>query len=94
MRVYLALSGSTIKSALFTGDFNEIPASLVAFESVLKWARVDRDELVALSHTVCPDGTDLGVEPGELADLVWSAATRFQTSETGDSRPHRILLFP
>ncbi len=82
VRVYLALSGSTIKSALFTGDFNEIPKPLADFEAALKWAGTTRDGLRSLSREVCPGGTELGVEPEELAELVWSAVARFAPSET------------
>lgn len=41
LRVYLALQGDVVKSALFTGDVNELPPQLAQLESVLKWQRLD-----------------------------------------------------
>lgn len=94
IRVYLALSGSTIKSALFTGDFNEIPAPLVAYEAALKWARCDQEELRLLARATCATGTELGIEPEALADLVWSAATRSAATETAAPPRTGSCYFP
>lgn len=74
VRVYVALQGDTIKSAMFTGDFNEMPAPLAEYESVLKWARADPEALAVLARLTCGDDTGLGVPPEQLADAVWLAA--------------------
>ncbi len=76
VRVYLALQGDIIKSALFTGDFNEIPAPLATFEGALKWARLSEDALSALAAETMRDGSGLGVPPQELADTVLAAGRR------------------
>lgn len=78
VRCYLALQGDTIKSALFAGDFNEIPEPLARFESGLKWSRLDRARLERLAAQACPEprGTGLGVAPGELVDAVLRAGER------------------
>jgi lipoate-protein ligase A len=74
VRVYVALQGDTIKSAMFTGDFNEMPAPLAEYESVLKWARADSAALAVLARRTCGNETGLGVPPEQLADAVWEAA--------------------
>jgi lipoate-protein ligase A len=74
VRVYVALQGDTIKSAMFTGDFNEMPSALADFESVLKWTRADPDALLALARRTCGDDTGLGVATEQIADAVWQAA--------------------
>ncbi len=76
VRLYLALSGDVVKSALFAGDFNEIPAPLAAFEAGLKWQRLDAAALTALAAASCPDGTGLEVPPGAIVDLVLEAGDR------------------
>lgn len=85
VRVYVALQGDTIKSAMFTGDFNEMPAPLAGFESVLKWARADPAALAALARRTCGDDTGLGVPPEQLASAVWQAAE--QAMEHGVAAP-------
>jgi lipoate-protein ligase A len=47
LRVYLALQGDVIKSALFTGDVNELPCELTDLEAALKWQRLDPETLGA-----------------------------------------------
>ncbi len=74
VRVYVALQGDTIKSAMFTGDFNEMPAPLAEYESMLKWARADAEALAVLARSTCGDDTGLGVSPEQLAAAVWQAA--------------------
>ncbi|MEK7425080.1 MAG: hypothetical protein AAB131_14715 [Actinomycetota bacterium] len=83
--MYVALQGDTIKSAMFTGDFNEMPAPLAEYESALKWARADPDALTALARRSCGDDTGLGVPPEQLADAVWQAAA--QAMEHGVAAP-------
>lgn len=85
VRVYVALQGDTIKSAMFTGDFNEMPAPLAEYESALKWARADPYALTALARRSCGDDTGLGVPPEQLADAVWQAAA--QAMEHGVAAP-------
>jgi lipoate-protein ligase A len=69
IRLYLALSGDTIRSALFTGDFNEPPSGLRRFETALKWSRLDQVEATAKSLLT----EDTGLDPGLLAAAVINA---------------------
>jgi lipoate-protein ligase A len=98
VRLYLALQGDTIKSALFTGDFNEIPEPLSRFEERLKWARLERGSLERLAVATCPDGTGLGVEADVLVDAVLQAgeraATRVGTGEVAAPDRPGSCYFP
>jgi lipoate---protein ligase len=76
VRCYLALHGPTIKSALFTGDFNTVPEPLARFEASLRWARLEEATLGKLAAASCPDGTGLGVPPSELVKAVLAAGER------------------
>ena len=76
MRLYLALQNDTIKSALFTGDFNEIPAPLARFEAALKWGRAERGELERIAAGCFPTGTGLGVEVDILLSAILEAAEK------------------
>ncbi len=78
VRVYLALQGDTIKSALFTGDFNELPDELARFEGALKWSRLDRAALEGVARETLAGGTGLGVDPAELVGAVLAAGERAQ----------------
>ena len=82
VRLYVALQGDLIKSALFTGDFNDIPDPVVAFENHLKWARLDRDTVEAAARQAFTTGTGLEVDPGLLVETVLSAGERAQTRDT------------
>ncbi len=81
IRLYLALSGATIKSALFTGDFNQIPEPLAEFENRLKWASLDCREIEQIAAATLGGGTDLGIEPDELVTAVLSAGERAAGAE-------------
>lgn len=76
IRVYVALSGDTIKSVLFAGDFNLVPPPLARFEAALKWSRLDRGSLESLAAGVCGSETGLGITPQELAAAVYAAGRR------------------
>jgi lipoate-protein ligase A len=75
VRCYLALSGDTIKSALFTGDFNELPEPLVRIEEALRWKRLERGELMAAAARAGGD-TGLGIPPDALVHAVLEAGGR------------------
>ena len=81
VRLYVALQGDTIKSALFTGDFNDIPEPIVRFESELKWARLDHEDIEAVAERAFAKGTGLGVEPGVLVDAILGAGERAANRE-------------
>jgi lipoate-protein ligase A len=98
VRCYLALHGPTIKSALFTGDFNAVPEPLARFEASLRWARLEEATLEKLATASCPDGTGLGVPPSELVKAVLAAGERAVVASSGMAaspvRPSGSCYFP
>jgi lipoate-protein ligase A len=76
VRLHLATQGSTIKSVVFTGDYNELPAPLARFESALRWTRLEPASLRRLAARACMGETGLGVPPDALADAVLRAGRR------------------
>jgi hypothetical protein len=74
--LYLALHGDTIKSALFTGDFNDIPPPIARFEGALKWARLARHDIEAIAEAAFPNGTGLEVTSEEVVSTVLEAGSR------------------
>jgi lipoate-protein ligase A len=93
VRCYLALHGPTIKSALFTGDFNAVPEPLARFEASLRWARLEEASLEKLAAASCPDGTGLGVPPSELVRAVLAAGER-AVAPAAPVRPSGSCYFP
>jgi lipoate---protein ligase len=93
VRCYLALHGPTIKSALFTGDFNTVPEPLARFEASLRWARLEEATLEKLAAASCPDGTGLGVPPSELVKAVLAAGERAAVP-AAPVRPSGSCYFP
>ena len=94
VRCYLALHGPTIKSALFTGDFNAVPEPLARFEASLRWARLDEATLERLAARSCPDGTGLGVAPSALVRAVLEAGERAAGPAAAPVRPSGSCYFP
>ncbi|HSD88723.1 MAG TPA: biotin/lipoate A/B protein ligase family protein, partial [Kofleriaceae bacterium] len=41
VRIYVAVHGESIKSVLFAGDYNLVPAEIPRLEAALKWCRAD-----------------------------------------------------
>ncbi|HEU5448174.1 MAG TPA: biotin/lipoate A/B protein ligase family protein [Acidimicrobiia bacterium] len=93
VRCYLALHGPTIKSALFTGDFNAVPEPLARFEASLRWARLEEATLEKLAASSCPDGTGLGVPPSDLVKAVLAAGER-AVAPAAPVRPSGSCYFP
>ncbi len=86
IRVYLAMNGDTVKSALFTGDFNELPAPLAEFEGRLKWSRLERSALEDLAAHAMPDGPGLGVSNAVVVDLMLAAGRRVRPISAAPDR--------
>ena len=93
VRCYLAMHGPTIKSALFTGDFNAVPEPLARFEESLRWARLEEATLERLAARSCPDGTGLGVPPSDLVRAVLEAGER-AAAPAAPVRPSGSCYFP
>ena len=68
VRLYLAAQGRTIKSALFAGDYNEVPAPLARLEAALRWSRLEDAELRRV--VVRGDAHDQLRRPGGGRDLL------------------------
>ncbi|MDR7413901.1 MAG: biotin/lipoate A/B protein ligase family protein [Armatimonadota bacterium] len=75
LRVYLSLVGSTIKSAMIVGDFNEFPEELARFEAALKWSRLERGELRRIASRIL-SGRPLGTSAEQLVEAVLQAGER------------------
>jgi lipoate-protein ligase A len=76
VRLYLAAQGRTIKSVLFAGDYNEVPAPLVRLEAALRWSRLDADQVRRVAVRACDGDTGLGVPTETLVDAVLRAGRR------------------
>ncbi|MGA3215615.1 MAG: biotin/lipoate A/B protein ligase family protein [Acidimicrobiales bacterium] len=72
VRIYLATHGDLVKSVMIAGDFNELPAGLVAMESGLRWRRLEHDAIVAVVAR-SEAAKELGVAPELLAAAVMEA---------------------
>ncbi len=48
VRVFVAAQGSLIKSVMFTGDFNTVPAGLSNLEAQLRWRHLDEPTVAGL----------------------------------------------
>ena len=94
VRLYLALSGGTIKSALLTGDFNDLPPVMTRFEEALRWKALDARVVGGLvARTGVAD--DLGIDPGELVAAVMTAGEQAQEREVAaPERPEGSCYFP
>jgi len=75
VRIYVAVHGETIKSVLFAGDYNVVPAEIPRLEAALKWCRADEASITGETERVFGDG-GLGAKPGAVASAVWEATTR------------------
>ena len=77
MRLYLALQGDVIKSALVTGDLNDLPEPVARFEAALKWSRAERGAVERLCAQCCPDGTGIeGLRTDALVEAVLAATAQ------------------
>lgn len=95
VRVYLESSGGTIKSVLFTGDFNELPPALARFEAALKWKGLESEEVLLLARGAAGGDPGLGLSPERLADLVVEAGERAAARAAASPvRPEGSCYFP
>lgn len=94
VRFYVALGGDTIKSGLFAGDFNQLPAPLAEFESRLKWSRLDETDLAELAADTMPYGSGLGVPNYDLVALVLDAGARAQAMDVAAPSRGGSCYFP
>lgn len=89
VRLYLAVSGGTIKSALFAGDFNELPPEVVRFEEALRWKAVDENAIATAAREA-----GLTDQP-ELVGAVLEAGNRAVVRVVAlPERPNGSCYFP
>lgn len=94
VRLYLALSGGTIKSALFSGDFNELPPALTRFEEALRWKSLDAADVSRAARAAGVDDA-LGMSAEELVAVVLDAGERAAEREVAaPDRPAGSCYFP
>lgn len=94
VRLYLALAGGTIKSALFTGDFNELPPALARFEEALRWKALDAQTVFHAARTTGADA-DLDLSSDELVAVVLDAGSRaVERQVAAPPRPAGSCYFP
>ncbi|HUZ56937.1 MAG TPA: biotin/lipoate A/B protein ligase family protein [Streptosporangiaceae bacterium] len=76
-RIYLTTHGDLVKSAVVVGDFNELPAPVVAMESALRWHRLDG---LSVARAIARSGaaSALGVAPEQLVAAVVQAGRQAQ----------------
>jgi len=94
VRLYLSMNGDTIKSALFTGDFNALPTPVTEFEASLKWSRADQQSLAELATRTCGDHNGLGVDNATLVDCVLDAASQVAARTTAAPEIEGSCYFP
>ncbi|MST31132.1 hypothetical protein GHK86_00100 [Acidimicrobiaceae bacterium USS-CC1] len=75
VRLYLALTGDTIKSLLFTGDFNAVPPPLVAIEEALRWKRMDRAVVERAVSACLAEHPDIA-RPEVIVEAILQAGAR------------------
>lgn len=94
VRLYLALFGGTVKSALFTGDFNALPDALARFEEALRWKALEAD-VVAQAVADTGVAVELGIEPGDLvAEVVVAGERATVRSVAAPDLPQGSCYFP
>jgi len=76
-RIYLTTHGDLVKNAIVVGDFNDLPAPVIAMESALRWHRLD-DRSVAAAVTSSGAAEALGVWPDQLVSAVLQAGQQAQ----------------
>jgi len=75
IRVYVALAGDTIKSALITGDFLSGDRVIKDIEAALKWSRAEKDAITRTIRVVTSNKESAiqGISASDLADILLQA---------------------
>lgn len=93
VRLYLALQGDTIKSALFAGDFSVVPEALVSLEAALKWKRLDAGFLAGVVGDVLDGHDELG-DPGAWVDALLEAGNAASSRPLAEPVRQGSCYFP
>lgn len=84
VRVHLAVQGGehkTVKSVMFSGDFNVAPSFLVRLESSLKWGRLERAALLAADPLGWDQAERAGFSKDALIEALQEAGGRARPNE-------------
>lgn len=92
-RLYLACNDRTVKSILFTGDFNVVPPPLVDIEEQLRWKRLDRPTVAEVVRRCLGDHSDVA-DPDLVIDGILSAAERVDQMPSSAPRREGSCYFP
>jgi lipoate-protein ligase A len=88
VRIYLAAAEKTIKSVLFTGDFNSVPPALVAIEEGLRWKRLERPVISEVVEGCLSNSAEYLGDPQLITDALLEAAGR--VTEQPSAAPERL----
>lgn len=97
VRVFVAAQGRLIKSVLFTGDFTVLPTGLRRLESALRWRRLDRSVIAAVTRTAGEwNREDRGwARDLDVVDAVLAAGERaVEREQAAPYRPSGSCYFP
>lgn len=75
VRIFVGVHGESIKSVMFAGDYNLVPAEIPRLEAALRWCRADEASIAGETARVLGGG-GLGATSGQLAAAVWEATAR------------------
>ncbi|MHB1710465.1 MAG: lipoate--protein ligase family protein [Acidimicrobiales bacterium] len=93
VRVYIALHGQTIKSVLFTGDFNIVPEPFRALEQALKWKSLQRTVVERVAREQLEGYPELG-DIEVVVDALGEAAARLAEPATASPDRNGSCYFP
>jgi lipoate-protein ligase A len=93
VRIYIAVHGQAIKSILFTGDFNSVPASLVAIEEGLRWKRLERSAVEQVVRRCAQDSPEIG-DPALLIEAILSLGERVSHPPSAAPEREGSCYFP
>ncbi len=75
LRIYVGTHGGVVKNALFTGDYNLLPAGIPRLEAALRWCRAEPGRIREVTEAALgPD--ELGVPAATVSAAVWQATER------------------
>ena len=97
IRCFVAAQGSLVKSVLFTGDFNTVPAGLRSLEAALRWRRLDEPtvaELVTQTHNAYEDDLGWRRDADVVAAVLGAGAKAVDRAAAQPVRPAGSCYFP
>lgn len=92
-RLYLACAEQTIKSLLFTGDFNTVPPALIAIEEQLRWKRLERRTVADVVERCLADHPEVG-DPAAVVDAILEAGERVSAAPAAAPERAGSCYFP